>query len=155
MIDALFRITYFLGYRCARVVWRFTSPRINGALVAVWHDGRVLLVRNSYRTEWTLPGGGVDANEDALQAAAREAKEELSLEISEDALIPGGAMEMIYHHRRDHVTFFHTIFEKLPIISIDNREITATRMESPCDALKLNLTPHVRRFLENHSLNSQ
>jgi 8-oxo-dGTP pyrophosphatase MutT (NUDIX family) len=40
-------------------------------------DGRVLLVEPSYKPNWEVPGGGVDAGESPWAAAARELTEEL------------------------------------------------------------------------------
>src|SRR5262245_21795938 len=43
--------------------------------------GRILLVEPTYKPEWELPGGMVEANEPPLEAACREVKEELGLEV--------------------------------------------------------------------------
>ncbi len=40
-------------------------------------DGRVLLVEPSYKPNWEVPGGAVDADESPWAAATRELKEEL------------------------------------------------------------------------------
>jgi ADP-ribose pyrophosphatase YjhB (NUDIX family) len=42
-------------------------------------DGRVLLVEPSYKPNWELPGGAVDANEPPWTAATRELTEELGV----------------------------------------------------------------------------
>ena len=42
--------------------------------------GRILLVEPTYKPEWELPGGMVEANEPPLAAACREVKEELDLD---------------------------------------------------------------------------
>ena len=44
-------------------------------------DGRILLVKASYRWRWGLPGGLLDQGESPAQAAIREAREETSLDI--------------------------------------------------------------------------
>lgn len=59
---------------------------IAGAGIAL-HDavGRFLLVQPRYRADtWEIPGGGLDAGEHPMQAAAREVVEELGI-----ALTPG------------------------------------------------------------------
>src|SRR3954463_11034576 len=55
--DWVYRTIYYYGFRAARLVWRFTKPRHFGALVMLWHDKRVLLVRTSYQDGWVAPGG--------------------------------------------------------------------------------------------------
>lgn len=50
------------------------------ALVAWWHEGRVLLVLNRHRACWELPGGMIDPGETPYEAAVRELREETGLE---------------------------------------------------------------------------
>src|SRR4051794_6694842 len=80
--DWVYRTIYYYGFRAARLVWRFTKPRHFGALVMLWHDKRVLLVRTSYQDGWVAPGGGIKADEAPVQAAIREASEELGLQLT-------------------------------------------------------------------------
>jgi 8-oxo-dGTP pyrophosphatase MutT (NUDIX family) len=44
-------------------------------------DGRLLLVRHSYRRRWGFPGGLLKRHEDVSDAARREAREEVGIEI--------------------------------------------------------------------------
>jgi 8-oxo-dGTP pyrophosphatase MutT (NUDIX family) len=44
-------------------------------------DGRVLLVRHSYRDRWGFPGGLLKRGEDVGHGARREAREEVGLDI--------------------------------------------------------------------------
>lgn len=64
-----------------RVAIRLLSPTYAvGALVIVRRpNGDVLLVRQSYRPDWFLPGGLLQRGETPLQAAARELAEEVGL----------------------------------------------------------------------------
>lgn len=59
----------------------FADPKVAVA-VLVRHNGRVLLVRRAnepFRGLWSLPAGFVDADEDPLEAAMRECREETGL----------------------------------------------------------------------------
>ena len=49
--------------------------------------GRVLLVEPNYHDGWTLPGGYVDEGEAPHEAAAREIREELGLDLQVGALL--------------------------------------------------------------------
>lgn len=50
-------------------------------------SGRILLVDPTYKPEWELPGGMVEANEPPLEAAHREVKEELGLDMGPVGLL--------------------------------------------------------------------
>lgn len=45
-------------------------------------DGRVLLIRQSYRKLWGLPGGLLQKRESAAAAAVREVREEVNLDVT-------------------------------------------------------------------------
>jgi 8-oxo-dGTP diphosphatase len=62
------------------------KPHTHGALVAIWWQGRVLLVETSYRRELSLPGGGIEAGETPLQAAIRELEEEVVIQVAPQEL---------------------------------------------------------------------
>lgn len=66
-----------------RRVLRLAVPTFTvGALCLIEHeDGRILLVRHSYRPGWGLPGGIVKRREQVDVAAKREVREEVALEV--------------------------------------------------------------------------
>jgi 8-oxo-dGTP pyrophosphatase MutT (NUDIX family) len=75
--------------RIYRVAWRLLQLRYivwprrgRGVKCLLTHRGRVLMVRHSYgaRKTWYLPGGAAHRGEPALDAAAREIREELGLQ---------------------------------------------------------------------------
>ena len=49
--------------------------------------GRVLLVEPTYKPDWEIPGGTVEAGESPYVAAVREVEEELGLAVSPGALL--------------------------------------------------------------------
>ena len=68
--------------------FRLFRPKTDGVKVVVQHElsGEILVVRHSYgdRGVWHVPGGGYRPHlESAEQAARREIREELALEIGE------------------------------------------------------------------------
>jgi len=78
-LDAFWRTAYRFGFPLARVWWRLRRAQHEGALVAVYVDRGLLLLRSSYRAEWNFPGGAVKSGETPDVAAARELVEEIGL----------------------------------------------------------------------------
>ena len=65
------------------VIRRLTPSFWVGAMCFVERtDGAVLLVRQSYRKAWGLPGGLLKRNEDPIDAAVRELEEEVGITVS-------------------------------------------------------------------------
>lgn len=68
-----------------------TPPTFYVAAVVLRDDaGRVAVVRKAGTTRFMLPGGKIEEGESAEQAAVREAREELSVELDHGALVDLG-----------------------------------------------------------------
>lgn len=60
-----------------RVWWRFSRGMTLGVRgIATDAEGRVLLVKHTYRDGWFLPGGGVESREVLVDSLIREMEEE-------------------------------------------------------------------------------
>jgi 8-oxo-dGTP pyrophosphatase MutT (NUDIX family) len=150
--DAATRLVLRCAYQGARLWWRLRRPPHRGALAAIWHGGRLLLVRTSYRPRlWSLPGGGVQRGEHPAAAAARECREEIGLLLDTAALRLALAHSAFWEGRPDSVHVFEAILPTQPAIAIDNREIVAAEFVTPAEALGRALTPHVREYLERRA----
>jgi len=44
------------AYRLALIYWRLVRPDCLGVFVALWHDDRILVIKNSYKSQLTFPG---------------------------------------------------------------------------------------------------
>jgi 8-oxo-dGTP diphosphatase len=66
-----------------------TLPRKRMGAAVFFTDGagRVLLVQPTYKTDWLLPGGSVEAAESPYEAAAREVEEEMGLTVRPGRLL--------------------------------------------------------------------
>ena len=90
LLDSVWRVALRVGFPLARAWWHIRRPRHEGALVAIYVGPDLLLVKTSYRAEWSLPGGSIHVGETPEAAAQREMEEEIGL--SSHALRPAGSV---------------------------------------------------------------
>ena len=147
LIDSAWRIGLWAGFRVARAWWHLRRPRHEGALVAIYVGRALLLVKSSYRTEWSFPGGSIQPGETPDVAAQREMEEEIGL--SPYPLLPAGSASGIWDGRRDRVHFFELHLDRLPELRLDNREIIAAHLASPDELHGIALTGAVAAYLSN------
>jgi len=98
-------------------IWRASQPQkmIVVKVVIKSDQGNILLAKPNYKKTWQLPGGGVENGESPEQAAVREVKEELSLDLSENDLNIKGTI-----YKSDEEILF-VIYESGKLISEDTQ----------------------------------
>lgn len=146
--DRAHRLAYCFAYQLLRLYWLVIPTKTHGAFVATWHSGKILLIQNSYRCCYSLPGGHIGRGETARQAGCRELTEEVGVKLSPEGLIPAASTVHRWEHRDDHVEIFEVRLEFVPDILIDHREVIAAEWFEIETALKLDLFPPLRTYLE-------
>ena len=75
-------------------------------------DGKVLLQKRSDTGEWCVPGGALEPGETYIEAAAREVREEVGIEVSDLKLfgLYSGDDRMIHYPNGDNVYSLSVIF---------------------------------------------
>ncbi len=131
-----------------RLWWFLRRPDQHGAMVAVWHEGRVLVLRQSYRDTLEFPGGGLGPGETPRACACRELAEEVGIAAPPEALVQEREITLVRDRRRDQVTVFALRLAKHPALRPDRREIVAARFMTPEAALAAKLSPFARAYLE-------
>jgi len=127
----LLRPGYKIAERVRLVYWFVFRPRTRGVKCVVSHDGRWLMIRNSYgRGHWTFPGGAVDRGEDPAHAAAREVREEVGIGLGSVRSI--GEYFTDAQYKRDTVYCFAAVVTS-DTFAIDPAEIAEARWISPRD----------------------
>jgi ADP-ribose pyrophosphatase YjhB (NUDIX family) len=111
--------------RVLHFYWRFARAMTLGVRTLVIDgEGRIFLVKHSYVSGWHLPGGGVEAGETLIEAAARELLEEGNIEVIAPLQLHG-----IFFNdrasRRDHVAVFVIRAFRQVAAPVPDREIVA------------------------------
>ncbi len=146
-MDWFFRVGYWVAYRLLCSWWFVSRPTHIGANVAVWHDGKLLVVRHSYQRGLFLPGGGVHRGEDLRVAAQRELREEVGLSVQPSDLQPPQVSAVHVTFRNDTTHIFELYLDKAPGLRIDRREITDARFMAPAALLQAQVSAHLARYL--------
>ncbi len=107
-------------------------------------EGRILLVRHTYRGGWYLPGGGVESGQSALDAVVREMAEEGGVAASVAPVLIGFYSNHATHPN-DHVALYRFDVWR-PCPALDNGEI-AERGFFALEALPEGVSPGTSRRL--------
>ena len=83
------------------------------SLMVAVHDGRVLLVHNTWRQEWELPGGVLAEGETARLAAVREFREETGTPAGEVSFVGVGTVQLGHERRIEYVAVFCSRLDRL------------------------------------------
>lgn len=146
-INAVIRTGYRFAYFALRAWWFLRRPQTHGAAVALWREGKVLLIRTSYRSCLSLPGGFVRSGEPSEQAARRELKEELGLSLPPQSLRHAWHGILPFECRRDTIDIWETTVDASATPCVTGREVVWAGWITPAEALNRPLLPHVAAYL--------
>jgi ADP-ribose pyrophosphatase YjhB (NUDIX family) len=141
---------YKAAYLAARVWWFIRRPHTNGALVALWRDDRLLLVRTSYRPHYSLPGGFMKHGETSLAAAKRELLEELGLAVASGLRLAWHGT-IVFEDRIDTATIWETSLDTTPSIRVDGAEVVWAGWKTVEEALALPLLPSLEQYVKSRT----
>jgi 8-oxo-dGTP diphosphatase len=147
-VDRAFRAALWIAYRVLLVGWFVFRPRRRGVFIAVWHDGRLLAIRNSYRHWLALPAGGIQRGETPLDAALRELREEVGIAAPPESLRFVRDIPTTFEWKRDVCSFFELRLDAPIEPRVDRREVVWAGFVTPAEALAAELAPPVRAYLE-------
>ncbi|WP_395851687.1 NUDIX hydrolase [Cystobacter fuscus] len=149
LVDPFVRVAYRGAYNLALVWWFVRRPTTEGTLVGVWRDREVLLLQNSYRRDFSMPGGGQNPGESPAQTGSRELREEVGLHVPPERLRPVFMSQNRYVYKHDTCHFVELEVETEPPLVLDHREVVWARFIDVDTALRLPLVRVVREYLED------
>ncbi|HVU05577.1 MAG TPA: NUDIX hydrolase [Polyangiaceae bacterium] len=147
-LDLLVRGFYVVAYQIVRIYWQIFNPFTHGVLVAVFNEGAVLLVQNSYVNYVSMPGGYLRRGETSVQAAIRELHEETGLWAKAEELVPLLDQTAPFEGKKDRVEIFALEAKIRRRVYVDQREVVSARWTPITEALTLDLYPPIRKVLE-------
>ena len=147
LTDALSRVALRGAYSLAMAYWFVRRPDTRGVFVALWCGPRVLLLQNSYKRHFSMPGGGAHRGEEPAQTGARELREEVGLTVEPARLRPAFEVMDTGEYKRDHVFFLEVELEDEPELTIDRREVVWAAFLDVDAALQLPVAPPIRAYL--------
>jgi 8-oxo-dGTP diphosphatase len=151
LVDRGFQVAFIVAHRMLRGYWMFRRPRTQGTLVAVWNAGEVLIVKNSYRKEHTLPGGYARPGETPAEAGARELAEECRIYVEPARLKDAYRAEHGFEFRKDDCAIVEVEVDTRPVVGVDNREVVWAGFKPPAEILSMRIVPHLREYLERRA----
>lgn len=134
-----------LAHQAMRLVWRITKPVTMGARVMIIQEGKVLLVKHTYQTQYFLPGGRIKSGETFEQAARRELLEEVGMEVTE--LKRFGEYTNFYEYKKDTIVVF--LAASGHVKKVRDIEIEAFGF-FPINDLPINVSPGTRRRIAEY-----
>ena len=118
-------------------------------MVALWHEGRLLVIRNSYRSCFSAPAGNLRRGETPAQAAARELNEEVGIRLAPEQLRYVREVVHTMDFKQDHSHVFEVQLDEAPTPEPDRREVVWAGYLPPEEVLPRSLSVPLRTYLED------
>ena len=147
MLNAAFRFAFRCAYLMQRTWWFVRRPETHGALAALWCQGKILLLRSTYRRRYSLPGGYVRFYEDAQRAAIRELREETGLSLPPTAFRHAWHGTRPFECRRDTIDIWEVEIGTPVDLEANHREVEWVGWKTPEEAQAMALVPHLHDYL--------
>ncbi len=110
---------FILPFR--KIYWFVFRPKTYGVKALIEHNGKFLIIRNSYGHKyWTFPGGSKRKDETPEAGAKREVREEVGILL--ENLVSLGTYFSRRQHKRDTVYCFYSKVDS-DLFKIDNNEV--------------------------------
>lgn len=116
-------------------------PRqVPASLVVVVHAGAVLMMFDSWRRAWELPGGMAEPGETARQTGIRELREETGIGGVDLTFAAVAEFDLVDPERRELLAIYRARLESVPPLTV-NDEALAFRWWPPTDPVADDMSP--------------
>jgi len=148
-----------LGYRVAYLGWKclmhLCIKKTVGAQVVVWSKNKVLLVKASYRNDYSFPGGYLKRDETSVRGALRELSEETGLQLNIHQLKYFKLFKETCKNTDVHNFIYEAFidFDLQQYVAIDGQEIIEAGFYKRDELTSLPLDESVIRYLSYKTCN--
>lgn len=139
--------TYLNNLSTRRYLNRLPKKRMGAGCLFFNREGKMLILKPTYKNHWLLPGGVIEANESPRQACIREVKEETDIDCQ-----PTRLLCVDYVSDRSHkvesvqFVFLGGIITHEAQINLPEEEISTYQFLEPLAALSMLGVPSQRRL---------
>lgn len=113
---------------------------VPASLVVVVHADKVLMMFDSWRKEWELPGGTREPGETTYQTAVRELREETGVSVQDLTLAAVAEFDLVKPERREFLAVYQVRLQVVPQLTV-NDEALAFRWWSPAEPVSEDMSP--------------
>jgi 8-oxo-dGTP diphosphatase len=110
------------------------------SLVVVTHAGAVLMMFDSWRRQWELPGGRREPGETARHAAVRELREETGIDVADLTFACVAECDLTKPARRELLAVYRVQLEVMPRLTVSD-EALAFRWWPPSGLVGDDMSP--------------
>jgi 8-oxo-dGTP diphosphatase len=135
--NALIGFRFGVEDELVRPVGRSVMP---ASLVVVIHANAVLMMFDSWRKEWELPGGNREREETARQAAVRELHEETGIQAVDLTFVAVAEFDLVAPERRELLAIYRLHLRAVPTLTV-NDEALDFRWWSPASPVDNDMSP--------------
>jgi len=152
IVDKCIQGIYYLLFRLMLCYCFLVRPHYYGAYVGVWWQGKILIIKNSYKKNYTVPCGVIGRKEKPIDAAVRELGEEVAIALYPEQLRLAEQFTINQEFKHDHISFFEINLDQKPQFQVDNREVVHAQFMTVEEAGQLPLSPVVIHYFSLKSL---
>jgi len=139
---------FSIAWRFKLTVGRISRQKLKGSQIVVLYHSKILLIQNTYRSGYYLPGGGLQRHEQPLDAAVRELKEETGISVLKAELELVGSFNYSIDGANICDWIYQTTLSKKTTTHIDPLEIREAQFIELNTARKLQCQPHVLNIIK-------